>query len=88
MPRDATQRAVHRIRIVQGLINKLEQSIKDEGYCIDTLQQSMAIQKALKSLDALLLGKHLDSCIKNHMKNGKQGEKLRGELLELYNLSK
>jgi DNA-binding FrmR family transcriptional regulator len=87
MPRNATQRAIHRIRIVQGLMNKLEQSVRDDQYCIDTLNQSMAIQKALKSFDKLLLEKHLNSCIKDHMKNGKQGEKLRGELLALYNLS-
>jgi CsoR family transcriptional regulator, copper-sensing transcriptional repressor len=88
MQKTANQRAIHRIRILKGLLHKLEVAIQDGTYCPDLLNRSLAIQRALKSLDALLLETHLDSCVKSHMKNDKRSTELRKELLNLYKLSR
>lgn len=88
MTKDATKRSIHRVRILKGLIVKLESMVENETYCLDTLHQSLAIQRALKSLDTLLLENHLDTCVKKHMKTGKRSEELREELLTLYKLSR
>lgn len=87
MPRSATQRSIHRIRILKGLLNKLETSVEDEEYCTDLLNQTLAIQRALKSLNSVLLEKHLSTCVKNNMKDGKRSKELREELLALFKLS-
>lgn len=88
MTRDATQRAVHRVHILKGLLEKLEEGIANKDYCVDLLNQSLAVQRALKSLDAYLLDQHLNSCVKAHMMKGKESEQLRKELLEIYKLSR
>jgi len=88
MPRDTTQRAIHRVRILKGLIEKLETGIQEKNYCVDLLNQSLAIQRALKSLDAHLLDQHLNSCVKSHMTKGKASEHLRDELLSIYQLAR
>ncbi len=63
--------------------------IERNEYCIDVVNQSRAIQKSLKSLDRLILEKHLNSCVMSIFK--KQSSKERGriikELLDVYNLS-
>lgn len=88
MARSTSQRSIHRIRIIRGLINSLETAVEGEEYCIDVLKKSLAIQSALKSLDSLMLEKHLDSCVKGNMKGGKRSVELREELLQLYALSR
>lgn len=88
MPRNATQRAVHRVRILKGLLEKLEVSISEGAYCLDVLKQSLAVQRALKSLDAHILESHLNSCVKNQMKSGDRSDVLRKELLNIYKLSR
>jgi DNA-binding FrmR family transcriptional regulator len=88
MKKTKKQRAVHRVQILKGLLNKLEASIDKDEYCVETMNQSLAIQRAFKSLDSLLLEKHLDCCVKGRMKNDKESEKIRKELLELFSLSK
>jgi len=88
MPRDATQRAIHRVRILKGLLEKLEEGIAREDYCVDLLNRSLAVQRALKSLDAHLLDQHLNSCVRSHMTKGKRSEELREELRTIYKLSR
>lgn len=53
------QRAIHRLRIAQGQLRGLEKMVTDEKYCMDILTQSLAVQKSLKSFDALMLENHL-----------------------------
>lgn len=81
------QRGLHRIKIIKGLLNKMEDSLSDDGYCIDVMQQSMSIQKALKSLDALILENHMETCVKKNMKSGKKSNDLIKELLELFHVN-
>ena len=88
MVKSIKQRAAHRIKIIQGLLNKLEASVTSEEYCIDIIKQSFAIQKALSSLDALLLEQHLNSCVKHGMKSGATGERMRQELQDLFQFVK
>ena len=88
MEKTATQRAVHRVRIIKGLLDKLEGGIESETYCVDLLTQSLAVQRALKSLDAHILDQHLNSCVKSHMTQEKESNDLREELLAIYKLSR
>ncbi|MCA9386105.1 metal-sensitive transcriptional regulator, partial [Candidatus Dojkabacteria bacterium] len=41
-------RALHRIRIIQGHLKSVEKMIEEDKYCVDIVHQSRAVQKALK----------------------------------------
>lgn len=81
------QRAVHRTKIIAGQIKALEQAIEREDYCIDLLNQSLSIQRSLKSLDAFLLENHLSSHVKHQMQQKGQDDKTVKELLHIYTLA-
>ncbi len=74
--------ALHRIRILQGQLRGIERMLKEHAYCVDILTQSLAVQKSLQSLDALLLKNHLETCVLSHMREG--GKKYINELIRLY----
>lgn len=48
-----------RINIIKGQLDGLMKMIESDEYCIDLLTQSSAIQQSLKSLDSLILERHL-----------------------------
>lgn len=60
--------------------------IDDEAYCIDIINQSKAVQKALAKIDELLLEHHLRTCVVDHIKAGKT-ELATREVLSLFRRS-
>lgn len=80
-------RALHRARILQGQFSGLIKAIEEEEYCPTLLEQSLSIQRSLKSLDSFLLDNHLRSHVKHQMQNKGQDEKAFKELIKIYNLS-
>lgn len=77
------QRALHRIKILEGQLRGIRRMLEEGAYCIDILTQSLAVQHSLRSLDVTLLKQHLETCVLSNMKN-KKGEKYVDELLTLY----
>lgn len=81
------KRAIHRTKIIEGQLRGLLASIEKEDYCIDLLTQSLSIQESIKSLNALLLENHLNTCAKKQMGKPESQEKAVKELLKIYKLS-
>lgn len=84
--KDYKKRALHRIKIIQGQAKGLEKMVEDEAYCMDILNQSLAVQESLKSFDALMLENHLKTHACGAL-SGKNKEKGIKEMLKLYKLS-
>jgi DNA-binding FrmR family transcriptional regulator len=84
---DIKKRALHRTAILEGQLRGLAKMIESEEYCIDILDQSRAIQKALASLDKLLLENHLRTHVA-HMfaQGGDDREQAVVELLKAYDV--
>ena len=59
---------LHRTKIVRGQLNTLLKMINDDKYCIDILNNSLSIQKALKKIDILIMEDHLRYCAVNQAK--------------------
>ena len=80
-------RAVHRAKIIKGQLDGLIRAIEKEVYCPTLLEQSLSVQRSLKSLDAFLLENHLRTHVKHQMKSKGNGEKAVKELIRIYTLS-
>ncbi|EIC07087.1 MAG: hypothetical protein BGN98_04090 [Microbacterium sp. 69-7] len=87
MIEDIQKRALHRTRILEGQVRGLARMIENEDYCMDIIAQSRAIQRALASLDKLLIENHLRTHVA-HMfaEGGDQRELAVAELLKAYDL--
>jgi len=79
--------ALRRLKIIEGHLRKVADMLEEDKYCIDILQQSLAVQNALKKVDNMILERHLQSCVSDAMKAGKmKKEKATKELLKIYEL--
>lgn len=80
---DSRKQALRRLKIIAGQVNALERQVEDDRYCIDILDLSLSIQKALRSLDSLVIEGHLRTHVVEQMTGG-ETERAVTELLRLY----
>lgn len=71
-----------RINIIKGQLDGLLKMIEEDKYCIDLLNQSLAIQNSIKSLDSLIFEKHLNTHVTQQFLDEK--EKAVEELVKLF----
>lgn len=82
------QRVRHRSRIIAGQIEGLQKMIESDAYCMDILTQNLAIQRAVASLNKLVIEHHIKTHIKQDMASGNADRQMRAqkELVSLYDL--
>jgi DNA-binding FrmR family transcriptional regulator len=77
------QRILHRLKISAGQLKKVIDMVEKEEYCIDVLHNSLAIQKALKQIDILIMEDHLKTCAVDQIQKGKE-EQMVKDLIGIY----
>ncbi len=72
----------------KSLIEKIIQMIDDKAYCIDIMQQNLAVIGLLKSAHQKLMEAHLNSCFKKAMStsNEKRKQEMINEILKVNSL--
>ena len=76
-----------RLRSIAGHLKAVERMVDEDKYCVDVLKQTMAIEKALERVDAMILGSHLETCVADAFRDGR-AEKTVRELAEIFNTSR
>ena len=79
---DVKVKAQKRINIIKGQLDGLQRMIDADEYCIDLLNQSLAIQNSLRSLDSVLFERHLTTHVTHQLKN--EEAKAVSELVTLF----
>lgn len=72
-----------------SLINKIISMIENKEYCINIMQQNLAVMGLLKSAHNSLMQNHLNSCFKNAMStsNESRKKKMIDEILKVSRLA-
>lgn len=87
MDKTIQKRAIRRLRIAAGQVKGLEKMIAEGKYCIDIINQSLAIKQALSAVEDLILENHLSTHVVMQMKHHKESRAIK-EILSVYKLSK
>lgn len=87
MRKEVKNKALRRLKIIEGQIRGLSRMAEKDVYCVDVINQSLAIKQALSGVEDLLLEKHLSTHVAEQMKAGKKDKAVQ-EMLSLYRLSK
>ncbi len=72
----------------QSSISKINKMVEEDKYCIDIMQQNLAVIGLLKSAHQMLMENHLNTCFKNALeaKGGKKEEAMIEEILRVSKL--
>jgi DNA-binding FrmR family transcriptional regulator len=82
------QNTVINFKKAQSLIAKIIKMVEDDEYCIDIMQQNLAVIGLLKSAHWMLMENHLKTCFKKAMeaKNEKRKKEMIEEILKVTKL--
>ena len=83
------EKALTNFRKANTHILKVIKMIENDEYCIDVMQQNLAVIGLLKSAHEMLMEGHLDSCFKTAMKtnNFERQRKMIDEILKVVKYS-
>ena len=82
-------RAAARLRSIEGHVRGVQRMVEDGAYCIDLIKQTLAIQRAIDRVNALLLEDHLQHCATTAIRAPDPAERERtiAELLAVFEMS-
>lgn len=81
--------AASRLRSIEGHVRGVTRMVEEGTYCIDVIKQTLAIQRALEKVNAMLLADHLETCASAAIRaaDPKERERTIQELLEVFETS-
>lgn len=82
------QKTLINFKKAQSLIAKIIKMIENDEYCINIMQQNLAVIGLLKSAHQMLMEGHLNSCFKRAMasRNEKRKQEMIQEILKVTKL--
>ena len=82
------QQTLINFKKAQSHITKIIQMIEANQYCIDVMQQNLAVIGLLRSAHQMLMENHLNTCFKTAMaaKNEKRKQEMIKEILQVTKL--
>jgi len=74
------EKTIINFKKAQSLISKIIEMVENDRYCIDIMQQNLAVIGLLKSAHQMLMEGHLNTCFKNAMET--KDEKRKQEMIQ------
>jgi DNA-binding FrmR family transcriptional regulator len=86
MANSQTQDIVRRLKSVEGHVRGIQRMVEEGEYCVNVVNQILAVQSALKKVSALLLDRHLHACVTEAIQGDdlQSRERVLKELLEVF----
>jgi DNA-binding FrmR family transcriptional regulator len=66
------RKALRRLKIIRGQVGGVEKLIENERYCIEILTQVAAVQEALRGVSREIVRNHLETCVTDSVRCGKE----------------
>ncbi len=62
-----------RLSRIEGQVRGIKNMVEEERYCVDILNQVLAVQAALNSFNKELLANHIHTCVAEDIRTGNEG---------------
>ena len=79
-------RIVRRLKSIEGHVRGIAGMVEEEQYCIDVMNQILAVQRALDRVGTLVLDRHLHTCVTTALRGDSPKERQRviEEIMEVF----
>lgn len=68
---------VNRLKSIEGHVRGIQRMVDDDAYCIDIINQVLAVQRALEKVNGLILERHLQTCVTTAIRGDDAAERER-----------
>jgi DNA-binding FrmR family transcriptional regulator len=77
MAEEYKQAIINRLKSIEGHVRGVQRMVDEESYCIDILNQNLAVQRALEKVNSLILERHLQTCVTTAIQGDDPAERKR-----------
>jgi DNA-binding FrmR family transcriptional regulator len=63
MSEETTDSILNRLKSIEGHVRGIERMVESGNYCIDIVNQILAVQRALQKVNSMVLDRHLHTCV-------------------------
>jgi DNA-binding FrmR family transcriptional regulator len=68
---------INRLRSIEGHVRGVQRMVDKDVYCVDVINQNLAIQRALEKVNSLILERHLQTCVTTAIRGDDPAERER-----------
>jgi DNA-binding FrmR family transcriptional regulator len=68
MAEEHKQGLINRLKSIEGHVRGIQRMVDEDVYCIDVINQNLAVQRALEKVNSLILERHLQTCVTTAIK--------------------
>ena len=86
MNEEHKQAILNRLKSIEGHVRGIERMVGDDAYCVDIINQNLAVQRALEKVNSLILERHLQTCVTTAIQGDDPAERERviTEIMSLF----
>jgi DNA-binding FrmR family transcriptional regulator len=83
---ETTSNILNRLKSIEGHVRGIERMVENGDYCMDIVNQILAVQQALQKVNAMVLDRHLHTCVTTAIRGDDPGERERviGEIMGVF----
>ena len=71
------QAIINRLKSIEGHVRGVQRMVDEDAYCVDIINQNMAVQRALEKVNSLILERHLQTCVTMAIRGDNPAERER-----------
>ena len=77
MTEEHKQAIINRLKSIEGHARGIRRMVDEDAYCIDIINQNLAVQRALEKVNSLILERHLQTCVTTAIRSDDPAERER-----------
>ncbi len=77
MTNEVTMDILNRLKSIEGHVRGIERMVENGDYCIDIVNQIIAVQRALQKVTNMVLDQHLHTCVTTAIRGDDPAERER-----------
>jgi DNA-binding FrmR family transcriptional regulator len=83
---ETTANILNRLKSIEGHVRGIERMVENGEYCIDVVNQILAVQRALQKVNSMVLDRHLRTCVTTAIRDDDpdQRERVIGEIMGVF----
>ena len=80
------QAIINRLKSIEGHVRGVQRMVDEDAYCIDIINQNLAVQRAMEKVNSLILERHLQTCVTTAIRgdNPTERERVITEILSVF----
>jgi DNA-binding FrmR family transcriptional regulator len=86
MADEVTGNIMNRLKSIEGHVRGIERMVENGDYCVDIVNQILAVERALQKVNGLVLERHLNTCVTTAIrgKDPEERERVIDEIMGVF----